>query len=43
MNFCKCGHQPNDHYLGSGECEYFEDQFPCTCTRYRLKEAAEQL
>jgi hypothetical protein len=35
MNFCECGHQPADHYLGSGECEYFEDQFPCTCTRYQ--------
>lgn len=33
---CECGHQPSDHYLDTGQCEYMhpDDDFPCTCNRY---------
>jgi hypothetical protein len=34
MNFCECGHEPADHYREDGACEYFDDQFPCSCPRY---------
>lgn len=34
---CECGHQPEDHYATTGQCEFYDDteDWPCTCPRYQ--------